>query len=212
MEPVGGPGMTCDPASWASYWVNAAEAATAAGDLELGLDRLTEACRCYLQAADYFQLALRAARSDSAEHRAWSDAQISAFRAAMPLLPHPVTAFSLDVSGELFAGYLFRPDSSATTARPVVLYPVEGDAAVESIYLSTVVSILAQDMNVVTYAGTARVVGGPEPTPHWANGAVLAWVCRQPGVDSERVLVAPPSAGRRGGRRFDGGDGFGAAQ
>ncbi|MEO9110946.1 MAG: hypothetical protein ABI368_12075, partial [Jatrophihabitantaceae bacterium] len=101
------------------------------GDAGLEADQLGDACHSYLGAAEYYWLALRETELASAERCRIEDAHVSAFRAAVPLLPHRTTPFDLDVEGVAVRGYLFMPTAVAKAA-PTIIWPVEGEATVAS--------------------------------------------------------------------------------
>lgn len=190
---------------WGAQWVQAAERAIKEGDEHLGDDRLVAARDCYLRAAEYYRLALGGTEQATAEHRSWSDGQVSAFRAAMPLLPHPATPFALGVGSVQVAGYLFR--AWAHHPPMTVVCRPEQDAASESLYLSTAAPILDLGLNCAIFGFTDHGTTG-HATPFstttltfdeltgTALKSVAEFLRRQPGIDAERILLAPTGSSR----------------
>lgn len=183
---------------WSAYWVEAAVRTTNTGDGHLGEDRLFDARDCYLRAAEYYRLALRGAEPGTAEHRSWNDAQVSAFRAALPLLPHPATPFAITVDSRSVVGYLFR---SAVAAHPVtVVCPTVEHLPPESLYHPTAAPILELGLNCVVYGvvrGNFSAGRAPEGErdSHRVIDSVADWVLRQPGIDARGILLAPSNRG-----------------
>lgn len=157
-------------------------------DSELEADRFAEACRAYLTAAEHYWLALSASTRAIAERRRLHDAQVSAFRAAIPLLPHPTTPFALAIDGESVAGYLFLP-TERRSGLPTVTWRVEPPVTVEAGYWHVAVPILQSGTGCAVFAtGSAR--------PDVVFSAVTQWVQQQPGVDlSAEPLRMPRGIG-----------------
>lgn len=168
------------------------------GDLELEDGHFDEACRSFLAATDYYWLALNGSCLREAERRAVKEAQISAFRSAVPLLPHLTTPFELVVEGVRVTGYLFLPAGSRGPC-PAVIWPVEPDATVESSYRQIAVAILESGVACAVCApANERRSHRDDDTP-WVSMAVLTdavtqWVQQQPGVDATaEPLRLPPN-------------------
>ena len=114
--------------AWMAFGSRLAEQADAARDA----GHRVSARGAYLRAAEYLRQAFFFHRDDldGAELRAAYPASVQAFRAALPLLDHPATI----LSGEL-SGYLFAP-SGPRAPRPTILHLGGYDGTAEELYAS----------------------------------------------------------------------------
>lgn len=193
---------------WSATWLEAADGTTNEADEHLGEDRLSQARDGYLRAAEYYRLALCGTQPGTVEHRSWTDAQVSSFRAALPLLAHPAVPFAFVTDSMPIAGYLFRSAVAPSHTRPepggdavTVVCPVVEHIAPESLYLLTAVPILELGLNCVIFSPVTN--GGPSSAMpaegHRGHarliGSVVDWVQRQPGIDPDRILLPPSNRG-----------------
>ena len=156
---------------------------------------MSEARDCYLRSAEYYRLALTGTVPGTAEHRSWSDAQVSAFRAALPLLPHPGVPFAIVIDSTPVAGYLFR---SAVEPSPgtVVCRPME-QVSPEAVYVCTAAPILELGLNCVIFGPlNQRNLGATkgsdsEPPGDRLLELVAGWVRGQPGIDPRSIMLPP---------------------
>ena len=172
--------------AWTDQWISAAERSVLVGDRSLDANELTDTCRHYLRAAEYYRLALRGANQGSPERRAWREAQADLFRAAAPLLPHPSTM----VDGSILPayGYLFRPLGRPGPWSAAIVTPSASSVTVESLYEATAVPILELGMA----CGIFGWVDDAEPGQVDGREAPLVeWVAAQPGIDPDRIWLAP---------------------
>ena len=182
--------------SWAREWRALAETVLAEGDASMSSDSTVAARRCYLRATEYYRQAFFFARDDLTRSDLLSDyhAHVSAFRAAVPLLPHEVTTMDLEHDGVAAAGYLLRP-AGDSTARPTVLLPAGYDSTAEAGYADSAVDVLEHGMNALVFEGPGQ--GGVlydrgqvlRPDFEVALRPVVDWVLAQPGVDPTALVL-----------------------
>jgi hypothetical protein len=178
--------------AWTDWWISAAEVAVIEGDRSLTADDLALACQQYLQAAEYYRLAARGVGRGSPEWYAWHQAQADVFRAAVPLLPHPVTPLA---RADLPAyGYLFQPEDHPPPWAAAIVMSGDGPATLESLYETTAVPILGLGLACGTFVWTDQHTIGrvrpPHVTERWLD-QLARWVAAQPGIDPARVWLAP---------------------
>jgi hypothetical protein len=168
---------------WARHWSVAGDRSMRRGDTELELDNLTDACRSYLMASQYYWLALSGTTLCAAERRRLEDAHVGAFRTALPSLPHAATPFALHLDDLDVAGYLFMPADRAS-ASVTVLWPVGGCATAESSYWQIAAPLLDTDTACLVFA----------PDTEQGVRAVVQWARQQPGVDHLLAAGGTPAS------------------
>jgi hypothetical protein len=122
-----------DLVGWERYWRREGDRALGRADALLAVDEISGACRRLLCAATAYGLAATFDRSDpqnesSQQNRA---SQVSAFRAAVPLLPIDVETLDIDGPTAPLHGYLIH---SAAPAARTVLIPMGHGAGAEDSY------------------------------------------------------------------------------
>lgn len=178
---------------WVRYWSRMGDLCMHRGDDELEAQRLNRACESYLVATDYYGLALSRSNHSVPEGRVLADAHMSAFRTAMPLLPHRAASFELEVEDTRVTGYLFQPTCGADPCRPVV-WSVERGATAESSYRRVALAVLQADLACAVFSvdDGEPPRTGPSSRRHALQRAVMQWVRQQPGVDPDvEPLQAP---------------------
>jgi hypothetical protein len=121
-----------DRDSWYQAWSAFGARLKNQADAALRAGRAVSARGTYLRAAEYFRQAFFFHRDDlaGAEVRAAYPASVQSFRAALPLLGHPATV----LSGEL-SGYLLTPPGP-TEPRPTILHIGGYDGTAEELCAS----------------------------------------------------------------------------
>jgi dipeptidyl aminopeptidase/acylaminoacyl peptidase len=146
-----------DLTSWATEWTSKADEVLADADHSLSIDDVVSARRAYLRASEYYRQAFFFARTDLDDpslHTAYS-AHVNAFRAAMPLLPHPTTIVDIEHDGVVIHGYLFRPDDSGAP-RPTIIAPAGYDSTAENGYVLNAAAALERNMNCLVIEGPGQ--------------------------------------------------------
>lgn len=180
---------------WSRCWSHAGAEAIRRADASLDCGLLAAACESYLAAARYYWLALSGPALRPADRRALEDAHAAAFRAAVPMLPHPATPFTVQVDDTATAGYLFLP-AGATAPASVVLRAIRPSTTAESGYWQVALPILDSGIGCAVFTAAATRISP-------ITSAVARWAAQQPGVgaviDPELdadTATAPPSLNR----------------
>jgi hypothetical protein len=137
-----------DLVGWERYWRREGDRAIGRADTMLAMDDISGAGRRLLCATTAYGLAATFDRSDpqnesSQQNRA---SQVSAFRAAMPLLPIDSETLDIDSPGKPLHGYLIH--SSAPTA-PTALIPMGQGAGAEDGYTRYAAAAAEANVNCV---------------------------------------------------------------
>jgi hypothetical protein len=119
-----------DRDSWYRGWMGFASRLVERADIARAAGHRASARGAYLRASEYFRQAFFFHRDDldGAELRTAYPASVQAFRAALPLLGHPATILSGDLSG-----YLFAP-GGPPARRPTILHIGGYDGTAEELY------------------------------------------------------------------------------
>lgn len=185
-----------DVASWATAWTAKADAVLAEAGASQEAGDPVGARRAYLRASEYYRQAFFFARTDLDDPvlRSAYPSHVSAFRAALPLLPWSCTALDLEKDGIVVHGYLLRPDDSGA-ARPTVIAPAGYDSTAENGYSFSAASALERGMNCLVFEGPGQ--GGVLytrgiPLRHDFEAVlppVVDWLLAQDGVDPAALVL-----------------------
>ncbi|GAA4938144.1 hypothetical protein EV188_101893 [Actinomycetospora succinea] len=185
-----------DLGSWRAEWCATADQVRGEGDASLAAGHRVSARRCFLRAAEYFRQAFFFNRTDIARQDLQDDyaAHVSAFRAAVPLLGHPVETMEIEQDGVVATGYLLRPDGE-DTPRPTVIVPAGYDSTAEAGYLDNAVGALEYGMNCLLVEGPGQggvlyVRGLPlRPDYETVLRPVVDWLVERPGIDPTSLVL-----------------------
>lgn len=188
-----------DRDSWYEAWSGFAIRLVTQADAALAAGHRVSARTCYLRASEYFRNAFFYHRDDLDGHelRTAYPASVAAFRAAVPLLDHPVEVLSGEVSG-----YLFTPAGAAPAdgRRPLLLHLGGYDGTAEELYATSAygrdrgyayASIDGPGQGSVLY--DRRVPMRPD-WEHVVPGMVDAFIDR-PDIDPDRIVLVGRSWG-----------------
>ena len=185
-----------DVASWAAAWTAKADAVLAESAASHEAGDPVGARRAYLRASEYYRQAFFFNRTDLDDPglRSAYASHVSAFRAALPLLPWSAAAMDVEHDGVVVRGYLFRPDDSGT-ARPTVIAPAGYDSTAENGYSLNAVSALERGMNCLVFEGPGQ--GGVlftrriplRPDFETVLTPAVDWLLAQDGVDPAALIL-----------------------
>jgi hypothetical protein len=187
---------SADLASWSTEWTTIADSVLAEADASHEAGDVVSARRAYLRASEYYRQAFFFARTDLDDPvlRSAYASHVSAFRAALPLLPWAVTVMDFEQGGIPVHGYLFRPDGT-DRPRPTVIAPAGYDSTAESGYSFSAVSALERGMNCLVFEGPGQ--GGVlytrrvplRPDSEAVCTPVVDWLLAQVGVNPAALIL-----------------------
>lgn len=191
---------TCSGDAWWTAWSAAAErAAATAVAAEAAGDPVT-ARYAYFRASEYHRQSYFFLRGDLDDERLRRgyEAQVSAFRSAIALLPYAAITVQIPYQDTHLNAYLHTPDGCGA-GRPTTVIPAGYDSSAESMF--GVPDAVERGFNVLTYEGPGQ--GGMlyrqglhfRPEMESVVTPVIDWLLTRPEVDPTRIVFVGRSFG-----------------
>lgn len=170
---------------WCRHWYGRARRLVAEADRLLGADRWVEACAAYLRAVELCALCLRD-RLAAADLRSVDELSAASFQAAVPLLPHRVSAVRATLLDTEISGYLIVPATAAPAAGVTgIVYVTDLHETPETCYGPVALPVL--ELGLTCLVVTVR----PDPAtlPPEARAVLERWLQHPPGSTDALVRL-----------------------
>jgi len=190
--------------SWLAVWRELADGLAKTADACLAAGHRSSAADCYLRASEYYRQATFFHRVDLDNpdlQKGWPRVQ-ACFIAGTRAAGMAVEPVQIPFEGKYFSGYLFRAETTDTSA-PLVIAPSGYDGTAEESAIMVAMPALRRGYHALTFDGPGQGPTLYDPArrlfmrPDWENvlPAVVDFAVAQPGIDAERLVACGVSFG-----------------